>query len=82
MELLITGFEKLLNFILITVPISIIISQKFNTKDRNFFILVLLGVSSFSFLITIYSFSSISLSRSGVLEVVLLYCLDGYVLVL
>ena len=61
------GFEKLLNFILITVPISIIISQKFNTKDRNFFILVLLGVSAFLFLITIYSFSSISLSRSGVL---------------
>ena len=52
------GFEKLLNFVLITVPISIIISQKFNIRDRNFFILVLLGVSSFLFLITIYSFSS------------------------
>ena len=61
------GFEKLINFLFITIPISIIISEKFNSKDRNFFILVLLGVSTFLFLVSIFNFSSISSSRSGVL---------------
>ena len=61
------GLEKLLNFLLITIPISIVINEKFNESDRNFFIITLLGISIFLFLICIYDFSSLVNSRSGVL---------------
>lgn len=61
------GVEKLINFLFITIPISIIISEKFNSKDRNFFILVLLGVSTFLFLVSIFNFTDLTSSRSGVL---------------
>ena len=61
------GLEKLLNFLLITIPISIVINEKFNESDRNFFIITLLGISIFRTLICIYDFSSLVNSRSGVL---------------
>ena len=61
------GVTKFLNLLLITIPISVIISENFKIKDRNIFIYILLSISIFLLLIAIFNFSSLSSSRSGVL---------------
>ena len=61
------GVIKFINLLLITIPISIIISEYFKIKDRNVFIYILLSISVFLLLIAIFNFSSLSFSRSGVL---------------
>ena len=61
------GFIKFINLLLITIPISIIVSEYFKIKDRNFFIYILLSISVFLLLIAIFNFSSLSSTRSGVL---------------
>ena len=61
------GVIKFVNLLLITIPISIIVSEYFKIKDRNFFIYILLSISVFLLLIAIFNFSSLSSTRSGVL---------------
>jgi len=61
------GITKFINLVLITIPIAVVISEKFKIEDRDFLIYVLLSVSTFLLLIAVFSFSSLSSSRSGVL---------------
>jgi hypothetical protein len=61
------GVIKFVNLLLITIPISVIVSELFKIKDRNIFIFILLSISVFLLLIAIFNFSTLSSIRSGVL---------------
>ena len=61
------GVIKFINLVLITLPIAIIVSEKFKVEDRNLFIYILLSISTLLLLLSIFNFSSLSSNRSGVL---------------
>ena len=61
------GLIKFLNFILITIPISIIISERFSRKDAKTLIWVLFGISFMLLSISLINISSLAENRSGVL---------------
>ncbi|MBT3418313.1 MAG: O-antigen ligase family protein [Flavobacteriales bacterium] len=61
------GLIKFLNFILITIPISVIISERFSRKDAKTLIWVLFGISFMLLSISLINISSLAENRSGVL---------------
>jgi len=61
------GLEKFINFVLIPLPISLVIIEKFRIRDRNFMIKVLLWIAVLLFVLTLLNLSTLSLSRTGVL---------------
>ena len=61
------GLEKFINLVLIPLPISLVIIEKFQIRDRNLMINILLGISVFLFVLTLFNLSNLSLTRSGVL---------------
>jgi O-antigen ligase len=61
------GVEKFINFVLIPLPISLLIIEKFTIRDRDFMIKILLGISIFLFVLTLFNLSTLSSTRSGVL---------------
>ena len=61
------GLIKFLNFILITIPISVIISERFSRKDAKTLIWVLFSISFMLLFISLINISSLAENRSGVL---------------
>ncbi len=61
------GLEKFINFILIPLPISLMIIEKFKIRDRNFMIKILLWISLLLFVVTLFNLSTLSSTRTGVL---------------
>jgi len=61
------GLVKFFNLVLIPLPISLVIIEKFNNRDRDLMITILLGISVLLLLFTLFSFSTLSSTRSGVL---------------
>jgi O-antigen ligase len=61
------GLEKFINLILIPLPISLIIIEKFKIRDRNFMIKILLWISILLFVVTLFNLSTLSSTRTGVL---------------
>ncbi|MDG1718957.1 MAG: O-antigen ligase family protein [Flavobacteriales bacterium] len=61
------GLVKFFNLVLIPLPISLVIIEKFNNRDRDLMITILLGISVLLLLFTLFSFSTLSSSRTGVL---------------
>ena len=61
------GLSKFLDFVLITMPISIVISQVFKNKDIKYLLYVIFGVSIFLLFISLINVSDLILERQGVL---------------
>ena len=61
------GLVKFFNLVLIPLPISLVIIEKFNNRDRDLMITILLGISVLLLLFTFFSLSTLSSTRSGVL---------------
>ncbi|MGY8987290.1 MAG: O-antigen ligase family protein [Flavobacteriales bacterium] len=61
------GLIKFLNFILITIPISVIISERFSRKDAKTLIWVLFSISFMLLFISLINISFLAENRSGVL---------------
>ena len=61
------GLVKFFNLVLIPLPISLVIIEKFNNRDRDLMINILLGISVLLLLFTFFSLSTLSSTRSGVL---------------
>ena len=61
------GLEKFINLILIPLPISLMIIEKFKIRDRNFMIKILLWISLLLFVVTLFNLSTLSSTRTGVL---------------
>ena len=61
------GLVKFFNLVLIPLPISLVIIEKFNIRDRNLMINILLGVAVLLLVLTFFSLSNLSSTRSGVL---------------
>jgi len=61
------GIQKFLNLLLIPLPISLVIIEKFTIRDRNFMIKILLWISVLLFSLTLLNLSTLSLTRAGVL---------------
>ncbi len=61
------GLVKFFNLVLIPLPISLVIIEKFNKRDRDLMINILFGISVLLLLFTLFSLSTLSSSRSGVL---------------
>ena len=61
------GLEKFINLVLIPLPISLVIIEKFRIRDRNFMINILLWISILLFVLTLFNLSTLSSTRTGVL---------------
>jgi hypothetical protein len=61
------GLIKFFNFMIITVPISIIITEKFTKKDVNTLIWLFFGISSLLLLLSLFNISALIQSRDGVM---------------
>ena len=61
------GLTKFMYFILLTVPLMLVFSEKIENKDLRLFVLVLFSVSSFLLILSLANLSSLSSERAGVL---------------
>lgn len=61
------GIMKLLDFILITVPISILISQIFRREDVKILLNILFGISLILLLVSLFNIGALISSRTGVM---------------